>query len=97
MTPRRGHVPEGADADPAGEQGGGAVARLQRAVHVGDGAGGHAVPAGVHVPGHPAAAQLHELRRAAAARPHALPHRHPRHIPHLQEELQVWLVEPNSP
>lgn len=69
-------MPEGVNIDPDGEQGGGAVAGLQRAVDVGDGAGGDAVPAGVHVPRHPAAAELHELRRAAAARPHALPHRH---------------------
>ena len=47
---------ESPDTDPTGKQGGGAIPRLQRAVHVGDGAGLHAVPARVHVPGHPTAA-----------------------------------------
>lgn len=67
-------MPESSDSDPAGEQSGGPVARLQCAVHVRDGTCVHAVPARVYVPGHPAATQLYELRRTAAVGTYTLPY-----------------------
>ena len=76
-------MPEGSDPDPTGEQGCGSVPRLQRAVHVRDGAGVHAVPTRVHVPGHTATTQLHELRGTAAAGTDALPYWNTGHVSYV--------------
>lgn len=76
-------MPQGSNFNSTGEQSGGPIPRLQRAVHVRDGAGVHAVPARVHVPGHPAAAQLYELCGTTAVGTHTLPYRDTCHVSYV--------------